>query len=159
LILLSDANVLIDLFHVDGISVLTQLATVEVLDVVFDECTYPDQIQDKITESGITQVVVQPLWIRLAQQYCQGKLSQQDALCLHYAMTFNRTLMTNEKPLRNLCQQKNINHHGILWIIQQAYLKGIVTNVELCKWLSILIAQGSRLPKQELATIRKILNC
>lgn len=159
MILLSDANVLIDLCHVDGISVLTQLASVEVLDVVFDECTYPDQIQDKIIESGITQVVVQPLWIRLAQQYCQGKLSQQDALCLHYAMTFNRVLMTNEKPLRNLCQQKNINHHGTLWIIQQAYEKNVVPNVELCKWLSILVAEGSRMPKQELANMRNLLGC
>ena len=53
---LADANVLIDLVQVDGLSILTKLGQVEVLDIVLAECLYPDQIQNKIPNAFLNLV-------------------------------------------------------------------------------------------------------
>lgn len=100
MIVIADANVLIDLGLVNGLGVLTQLAQVEVLDVVFNECTAPSQLQDLIISVGIQKIEVTIDWLLASRQYQQGELSSPDALCLYYAKTFECGLITNDKPLR-----------------------------------------------------------
>lgn len=156
---LADANVLIDLVQVDGLSILTKLGQVEVLDIVLAECLYPDQIQNKITQSEVKPVEIQQEWLLNAQNYRQGRLSIQDALCFYYAKLFNRILMTNEKPLRRLCEQEGIVCHGTLWIIKQAFEEQLIPSHSLCTWLKILEQQGTRMPKIELENLRKTLGC
>jgi len=55
LILLSDANVLIDLGFVGGLPLLTQIAPTEVLDVVLLECEHERQpgLVQSILDCGI----------------------------------------------------------------------------------------------------------
>jgi hypothetical protein len=100
LILLSDANVLIDLGYVSGLWVLAQLGQVEVLDVVLEECKHPRQptLVDDIYQAGIQVVTVPHEWPALARPYQTKALSFQDVLCLYYAKTFQRSLLTNENP-------------------------------------------------------------
>jgi len=161
LILLSDANVLIDLGYVDGLSVLTQLGTVEVLDVVFDECCHPRQpeLPEAIAAAGIQTVTVTQEWAFLARSYQKGPLSFQDALCLYYAKTYQRLLLTNEKPLRNLCQEQRVSVHGTLWIIQSVYERQLLDAAILCEWLAILSRHNRRLPKAEVSVLKQRLGC
>ncbi|MEO1210041.1 MAG: hypothetical protein AAFX78_10915 [Cyanobacteria bacterium J06638_20] len=161
MILLSDANVLIDLGYVDGLPVLTQLGTVEVLDVVFDECCHPRQpdLPEAIAAAGIQTVIVTQEWAFLARSYQQGTLSFQDALCLYYAKTYQRLLLTNEKPLRNLCQEQQVPVHGTLWVIQSVYERQLLDAAILCEWLAILSHHNRRLPKAEVKVLRQILGC
>jgi len=159
LILVSDANVLIDLGLVNGLEVLTQLTKVEVLDVVFDECTAPQNLQVQILSAGIQKIEVTPDWLMSSQQYKKGPLSSQDALCLYYAKTFNRGLITNEKPLRNLSQNQGITIRGTLWIIREAYEQNLLSSDELCGWISTLIQHGSRMPSQEVIKLRELMGC
>lgn len=161
MILLSDSNVLIDLGYIDGLSVLTQLGTVEVLDVVFDECCHPRQpdLPEAIAAAGIQTVVVTQEWAFLARSYQQGPLSFQDALCLYYAKTYQRLLLTNEKPLRNLCQEQQVPVHGTLWVIQSVYERQLLDAAILCEWLSILSRHNRRLPKAEVRVLRQTLGC
>ena len=159
MILISDANVLIDLGLVNGLTIFTQLAKVEVLDVIFDECTAPSQLQNQIISAGIQKIEVTHDWLRSLIAYHQGSLSFQDALCLYYAKNFNRVLITNDKPLRTLSQQQGIKIHGTLWIIHQAYEQKLLSSNELCAWISTLIQQGSRMPPQEVAKLRALMDC
>jgi len=169
LILLSDANVLIDLGYVDGLSVLRQLGTVEVLDVVFDECCHPRQpdLPEAILRwrgsanaaAGIQTVIVTQEWAFLARSYQQGALSFQDALCLYYAKTYQRLLLTNEKPLRNFCQEQQVPVHGTLWVIQSVYERQLLDAAILCEWLAILSRHNRRLPKAEVSVLRQLLGC
>jgi predicted nucleic acid-binding protein len=161
LILLSDANVLIDLGYVDGLSVLTQLGTVEVLDVVFNECCHPRQpdLPEAIAAAGIQTVTVVQEWVLLARSYQTGPLSFQDVLCLYYAKTYQRLLLTNEKPLRRSCQKQQVPVHGTLWIIQSVYERELLDAAILCEWLSILHQHNRRLPKAEVALLGKLLEC
>ncbi|MBF2034601.1 MAG: hypothetical protein IGR92_03770 [Leptolyngbyaceae cyanobacterium T60_A2020_046] len=161
MILLSDANVLIDLGYVDGLSVLTQLGTVEVLDVVFDECCHPRQpdLPEAIAAADIQTVKVTQEWARSAHSYQTGPLSFQDALCLYYAKTYQRLLLTNEKPLRRCCQEQQVSVHGTLWIVQSIYERQLLDAKILCGWLSTLNRHNRRLPTQEVAILRKLLDC
>ena len=161
MILLSDANVLIDLGYVDGLPVLTQLGTVEVLDIVFDECCHPKQpeLPRAIIAAGIQKVTVLQQWAQLARPYQTGPLSFQDALCLYYAKTYQRLLLTNEKPLRKFCQEQQVPVHGTLWIIQSVYERQLLSSATLCEWLSILNRHNRRLPKAEVNSLKQRLGC
>ena len=159
MILISDANVLIDLGLVNGLTVLTQLTKVEVFDVIFDECTSPGQLQNQIISAGIQKIEVTHDWLRSSTAYHQGSLSSQDALCLYYAKNFSRVLITNDKPLRTRSQQQGIKIHGTLWLIHQAYEQKILSSNKLCAWISTLIQHGSRMPPQEVVKLRALMDC
>lgn len=112
----------------------------------------------KIRAAGIQQIAVSREWVQSAQLYHRGPFSLQDALCFYYAKNFNRLLLTNEKPLRNLCYQEQVSVHGTLWIIQQIDQRRILISAELCKWLSILVQKGIRMPKPELIELASTAN-
>jgi len=161
LILLSDANVLIDLGYVGGLQVLTQLAQVEVLDVVLEECKHPRQpaLVDDICQAGIQVITVSQEWPALASPYQTRALSFQNRLCLYYAKTFQRLLLTNEKPLRQCCQQQQVLVHGTLWIVRSAYDQGLIPSASLCEWLTILSERNRLLPQKEIVALRHLLGC
>ncbi|MEL7509501.1 MAG: hypothetical protein AAFN42_19390, partial [Cyanobacteria bacterium J06554_1] len=87
MILLSDANVLIDLGHVQGLDILCQLESVEVLDVVLEECDHPSQpdLVAKILDAGVQLIETKIEWLQAAQAYRQGNLSPPDLLNFCYA--------------------------------------------------------------------------
>lgn len=61
MILLADANVLIDLWHVKGLHVLTKIAPTEVLDVVLvevDELRHPGLLT-QIDDAGIRVITTE----------------------------------------------------------------------------------------------------
>ena len=159
MIVIADANVLIDLGLVNGLGVLTQLARVEVLDVVFNECTAPSQLQAQIISAGSQKIEVTMDWLLSSQQYHKGELSFQDALCLYYAKIFDRVLITNDKPLRKASQHQGIEIHGTLWIIRQAYEQKISSSNELCEWISTLVKLDRRMPLQEVGKLRDLMGC
>ena len=67
---LADANVLIDLVQVDGLSILTKLGQVEVLDIVLAECLYPDQIQNKIPNAFLNALISPDRCRNLLLKWC-----------------------------------------------------------------------------------------
>lgn len=156
---LVDANVLIDLGFVEGLDVLPALGTAQVLDVVLLECEEPPNLADNIRQAGIQEVEARQEWVKTALPYKTGRLSLPDVLNFYYAKNVGCTLLTNEKPLRNLCQQEQVPFHGLLWIIEQAYQLKLRTADQLCTWLITLEQVGSRLPTAEIAQLRQDLGC
>lgn len=154
-----DANVLIDLGAVNGLNVLSALGESEVLDVVLDECKDPVDLAVNIQNAGIQTVEAQISWIEAAKPYKTARLSLPDVLTFYYAKHCDRTVLTNERPLRNLCDREQVPFHGLLWITEQAYLLNLRTSQQLCTWLITLENMGSRLPTKELAQLREWLNC
>jgi hypothetical protein len=156
---LVDANVLIDLGMVQGLDLLPRLDDSEVLDVVLLECKQPIDLAEQIIATRIQEIESQIEWITNAKSFKTGRLSTQDILNFYYAKAFHRTLLTNEKPLRSLCQREGVRVHGLLWVIEQAHQLQLEPPDCLCQWLLRLEQTGSRFPSQELATLRKFLQC
>lgn len=161
MILLSDANVLIDLGYVDGLSLLTQLAPTEVLDVVLLECEHERQpaLMATIQEVGVTVIPTQASWVGAARAYRSLDLSVQDRLNLFYAKTYGRVLLAGDKPLRDRCQTEGVEVHGSLWLVEQALRKSLVSAEDLCRWLEVWPTLGRRLPLPELQRLAKLLGC
>lgn len=161
MILLSDANVLIDLGYVDGLDVLCHLGQVEVLDVVLQECDHPSQpdLVKTILQIGIQEIQTQRAWVSQAQMYRTGRLSLPDVLNLYYAKAFSRCLLTNEKLLREQCQQQDVTVHGTLWVIQESARRRLRTKAQLCDWLKVLPTLDRRLPSQQINRLRTELGC
>ena len=161
MILLSDANVLIDLGYVDGLELLVQLAPTEVLDLVLDECEHPSQpgLVRAVEEAGVTVVATQANWVTAATAYRVGELSLRDRLNLHYAKTYERILLAGDLPLRERCSKEGVEVHGSLWLVEQAFTLGLITAKELCRWLSVWPTIGRRLPAGELRRLARVLGC
>ncbi len=161
MILLSDANVLIDLGYVDGLSLLVQLAPTEVLDVVLLECEHerqPELIRN-IKEAGVSVVTTQTGWVRQAHAYRAVELSIQDRLNLLYAKTHGRVLLAGDKPLRERCVAESVEVHGSLWLVEQAFTRSLVPAPDLCRWLKVWPSIGRRLPASEIRRLSTLLGC
>ncbi len=163
MILLSDANVLIDMGHVSGLSVLVSIAPIEVLDVVLQECEHDLQpeLVEAIRSAGITEVSSNYELLNEASQYIKtnSRLSIQDSMCLHHAKRHGRVLLTNERPLRTVCDDYAVEVHGTIWIIETAHERRLHTKSELCHWLTILSSANRRLPSVELQRLKHSFGC
>lgn len=161
MILLVDANVLIDLWHVDGISVLPHVAPTEVLDIVLQECDerINPGLHAQVAKSGIQVVKAMPHWWDTAKNMKRGGLSVEDALLLFYATSNGRVVLTNERPLVRACNNLNVCVHGTLWLILQAFQRHLVPANRLCKWLEILPAKERRLPLAEVLRVKRQIGC
>ncbi|EGK12949.1 hypothetical protein HMPREF9374_1102 [Desmospora sp. 8437] len=161
MILLADANVLIDLCLTDGLDVLPRIASTEVLDVVLDECDHPKQprIREQVYEAGIRVISVQYDWLYEADQLRTPNLSTQDSLNLFFARKSKRVLLSNDGPLRERCQELQVEFHGTLWMIEEIHRRNLVEPPKLCRWISILSTSGRRMPPVETKRIKQLIGC
>ena len=158
MILLSDANILIDLGYVDGLALLPQLAPVEVLDVVLQECEHPSQpdLAENVRACGIREITTETRWAKQAKRV-RG-LSLQDALNLYYAERYGRVLLTGDGLLRGQSALLGVEVHGSIWLVEQAYRRELFTADTLCDWLGEW-SRTRRLPGKELRRLRAVLGC
>lgn len=161
MILLADTNVLIDLWHVGGLGILPRIAPTEVLDVVLEECEEARNpgIHEQISVAGITTVPTRMDWWWEARSLKSSRLSDVDTLNLYYALQFKRLLLTNEDPLRQKCGQLNVPVHGTLWVVREACDRHLVPARELCAWLDILPAKGSRFRASDIQQLKQYMGC
>lgn len=161
MILLSDANVLIDLGHVGGLSLLARLAPTEVLDVVLLECEHASQpgLIDVVRSAGVREVATQTAWVRTARAYRSDALSLQDRLNLVYARDNGRVLLGGDRPLRERCVAEGVEVHGSLWLVERAFALELVSPSELCRWLQVWPTLDRRLPIADLKRLNIELGC
>jgi len=160
-ILLSDANVLIDLGYVGGLSILPRISATEVLDVVLQECEHESQpgLIDEVRNSGIVVVTSDLTWLEPARAFRTPALSAEDTLNLYYAKTHGRILLAGDKPLRESCQREGIDVRGSIWLVEEAFSRGLLPATELCRWLHVWPSLGRRFPKIELQRLAELLGC
>lgn len=162
MILLADANVLMDLCYADGLHVLSQIAPTEVLDVVLDECIHPKQpdIEKQVYEAGIKVIQTDEEWFYEALRIKTESLSDEDSLNLYYAKQFSRVLLTNDGALRNRCAELRVPFHGTLWLMEEAYRRSLVDVSELCRWIQVFRENDRRsLPLKETNLLMHKLGC
>jgi hypothetical protein len=161
MILLSDANVLIDIYVVDGFSLVAQLAPMEVLDSVLVEVENRHQkgITDQINAAALTIVPVTNELLLEARTINDRGLSVQDKLNLHYVRKHKRTLLTGDGKLRKLCIAEGTPVAGTFWLIDQVLERQLADARLLCLWLHRLSQLDRFLPADELSKRKKALGC
>jgi predicted nucleic acid-binding protein len=158
LILLADANVVIDLYLVEGLPLVAEIASAEILDYVLEEVDSLEQpgIREKVMESSISVVRAEQEWIK---HVTEKGLSMQDKLNLHYVRQNHRVMLTGEKRMRNICSAEGIEVHGTLWLIDQAKERELRSLKDICRWLDRLSQPDRFLPDDEIQKRREAFGC
>lgn len=161
MILLADANILIDMEHVGAIGVLARIAPCQVLDVVVEECDHESQpnLVRNLLDSGIIVVETTPSLAKCAAQRRSGKISTIDMMHICYAEQHGHIVLAGDRPLRERCVEEGIDVRGSIWIVEEAYRLALVERDELCRWLRVWPAVGRRLPATEIGRLRQELGC
>ncbi|GHF63583.1 putative nucleic acid-binding protein [Deinococcus metalli] len=161
MILLSDANVLMDLGYVGGLRLLPLLGRCEVLTTVLLECMHELQpgLMQQILAAGIVPVEVEQPLVESAVNHPNEILSLSDRQCLIYAQQAGRILLTGDRFLRAEAEGLGVTCHGSVWLVEQAWRLGGFSRGELCGWLSTWPLQKRRLPRAELQRLKHLIGC
>lgn len=161
MILLSDANVLIDFGYVGAVALLPEIAPVEVLDVVLEECRHEHQptLVSDIVECGIVVVETDLEIERGSRALRTDQLSMEDGMNLYYASTRKRVLLAGDLPLRTRASEVGVEVHGSIWLVDRIVERGLADPDDVCRWLERWPVVGRRLPSTELHRVRRMLGC
>lgn len=161
MILLADANILIDLHSVSALSKLASIGEIEVLESVLEECHRGDATCSAVAASFF-RIVAAPLdchEILKAYSVKTDGLSLQDSHCLSYAHMHSRTLLTGDRLLREAAEIMSVKMHGTIWIIDELRASRAVTDSEVCQWLERWRRGRRRLPSNEIARLSRECSC
>ncbi len=163
LILLADANILLDFGWVEGLPFLAALGPLEVLDNVLLEASrdpHLPELETHLKALGVTVIEVPHIWTDGILAVKRGKLSFQDATCLFYGQAAARSVLTNERELRKRCTDLRVDVHGSLWVVEQLHTRALCQKSLLCDWLRRWPTEfGAFLPTSELERLRRVLGC
>jgi|SRR5690554_590234 len=154
-VVITDANILIDLIHLEMFSVLfeSDLFEFKTTDFVFEEL-YDGQkeiLRDIIEEQRFQIIESQEddlTEIFKIKQNTQG-LSIQDCSAWFYAQKLNGMLLTGDASLRKHTKKSGIEVHGILYLFDRMVAGGIIAAQEAFEKLEELKVLNKRLPVKE----------
>ena len=153
MIIVQDANILIDLYEVDLLKSFFALGhETHSTDLVLHEIDQP--VHDYVTSGKIRQHILTPEQLEQVLQIQtslgQGiSLPDSSVLWLTSQLGTNVRLLTGDGKLRQCAEGIGIKVHGLLWILDQLVENKIVSAKEMIGKLEKLRNFGSRLPNDE----------
>ncbi len=151
-ILINDANILIDLVHLDLMNVFIQLEVeLKTTDFVYEELNNEQKaLIQNFVETGSIEIIVTTEgedFDRIAEILANSKgLSFEDCSVWHYAEKLNGILLSGDGRLRNQATASGISVRGILYIFDQLLLNGLLTFDLAIQKIEQLYELNPRLP-------------
>jgi hypothetical protein len=121
LTLLCDTSAFLDLDETIGLTALSTIATVEILETTVHECSFgTDQnIHERVQAAGLLVVNVDGEEMYKIQRQRIIGMSVQDSLNLNYAHQKKRTLLTSELALLETLKSMGGNAVDLHWVTKQ----------------------------------------
>ncbi|MGG6264342.1 hypothetical protein ACQ4M3_00310 [Leptolyngbya sp. AN03gr2] len=117
---LLDTLTLIELHDLNQLKIIAGHVSIAVLDIVLAEfCPSCCDLSGMANHLQLCLVPSETAWLEPARSYCDGCLSLQDALNLHYAKLVRKILITDEPPLQVKCQQEKVQTQTMLWLMER----------------------------------------
>ena len=147
LLLISDANILIDIEAGSLTSVIFRLPfEIAVPDVLFElelRENHPHLLKAGLKVKSLNADSVKKAQL-LIQQYPRPSIMDHSALAL--AMQENCALLTGDKDLRSAAKKEGIVVHGTIWIIEELLNKMLIRQSQAKNGFVAMKDKGSRLP-------------
>lgn len=153
-VLISDSNVLIDLYVVNQLNNMFKLPfAFTVPDILFEE-------ELKINHSNLTTLGLNIMALdaetikytfELSEKY--DKPGRIDLFALALAKNVGCPLLTGDMDLRKVAEEESVALYGTVWIIEQLIISGIITIEEAHSLYDEMKEKKRRLP-WEIATAR-----
>ena len=151
-VLVSDTSVLIDLERGSLLETSFRLP----FEFAVPDLLYRQELQDHggaiLMELGLRVEELDSSGVALALEYWQTcrSLSLPDSFALALAKFHSWTLLSGDRGLRELAEQESVDCHGVLWLIDQMFGRGLATGDDLCAQLQVIAAHPRcRLPRAE----------
>lgn len=151
-LLVSDTSVLIDLERGGMLEALFQLP----FDVGVPDVMYEREIKSwdgpDLVGMGLQVLELEAAGVALAQDYRarDPRLSLPDAFALALAKSGEHMLLAGDGALRTLASSEGVEHHGVLWVLDQLETAGVLTPAQLLTGLTAISSHPRcRLPKDE----------
>ena len=126
-LLVSDTSVLVDLERGDLLKAAFSLPYRFVVPDLLYERELRDYGGETLIALGLVVADLTGDQVRYAQTFRREvpALSLPDAFALALALTDGGTLLTGDRRLRNLASRKGVEHHGLLWLLDQMERRGV----------------------------------
>ena len=151
-LLVSDANVLIDM---DAGGLLKAMFALDynfaVPDILFDEelkAQHPELPKLGLKSLELNEDAVKYV-AELAVEYEQTGVSRNDLFALALARQETCPLLTGDSHLRMVCEDKKIDVHGTLWLVEQMMEQKVIGLAAARRAYHVMRSAGRRLPWNE----------
>ncbi|OGR04945.1 MAG: hypothetical protein A2511_05180 [Deltaproteobacteria bacterium RIFOXYD12_FULL_50_9] len=154
ILLVNDANILIDLLKIGLLSPFFRLAyDFQVADMVLAEIQEDNAValQSFLADGLVTRQEFSFAELKEIQllEIENPSLSIPDCSCLYLCQKNSATLLTGDAALRRVAEQKAIPVHGILWCFDEMVAGGVIPPEKAGEKLRQLMALNPRLPERE----------
>ncbi len=153
-IVIKDACIIFDLVDLDLLGsffslAVTAITTPQVIGEILDE----DQLKaiSAYVDNGLLQVDNSGDYQRMleiAEQY--PGLSTADSSVLEIALRKEAIIFSSDGLLRKISTNKNLTVRGVLWIIEQLFIGGLITKEVALGKLQVYSDINMRAPKKEI---------
>jgi predicted nucleic acid-binding protein len=154
IVLVNDANILIDLLKLDLIDPFFQLhCEFHVTDLVAAEVLEENvkELERYVTDGILIKrsfAFEELQEIRLVKNKHPG-LSIADCSCVYLSTRLSATLLTGDAVLRRAAKRNRIPVHGLFWVFEELLVQSILSKKQAHKKLTKLMEINPRLPKKE----------
>jgi len=149
-IAVTDANIFIDLFELDLLSLFFKLdLTIYTTQEVLLECdrNQREQLQVFITNQKlVVQSISNEEILEMENMNFNRGLSEPDKSVLFVAKNQNGMVISGDKLIRKWCQKNQIEVHGILWVLDKMNQAQLITSEEAIEKLETLLLFNFWLP-------------
>lgn len=158
IVVVNDANLLIDLIKLDLLEAFFQLNwRFHTTNIIFETELYPEQQAELLPYIDRYKLVVHPLSAQdivsiMDLQRMRPQLSDKDCSAFIFAERLNAHLLTSDNALRKFALQSNLRVHGHLWVFDALVNDECLSPQDAIKKLQQLeqINPKLKLPKNEL---------
>ena len=152
MLLVSDANIFIDLEKIGLLNFFSQLdIKISTSDFVFNELNTKQQEIVKMLDIQIYELDPNEL-ITFYNEYNalgQVKISSQDYSIFYFAKKYDAYLLSNDKALRNFSKKHNVTIKGLFYILDLIIDTGKLAKKDLQKSIKLLY-NNKRKPEKEI---------
>lgn len=153
MLLVSDANIFIDLYKINLLDKFDKLDFVlATTDFVFDEL---NKEQRAVLQKLNIEIVAfngneTAIFYSEFQTLQQLHISYQDYSIFYVAKKHNGELLSNDKTLRNFASAKQIKVKGIFYVLDKMVEMDLVSKIDMAEHLALLSKINNRLPINEI---------
>ncbi len=160
MLLISDANIFIDLYKLNLLQLFSELQhSVATTDFVYNEL-YQEQ-KELVDKIGVEVFVSSPeelgTFFQEFQSLGQVSISYQDYSVYDAAKKHDGVVLSNDKRLRNFAKTKGVNVFGLFFILDEMHAQGLVESSVMLSKLELLGTINKRLPTSELDKRKEML--
>lgn len=152
MLLISDANIFIDLYKVGLLSFINYLdIEIATSDFVFNELNKEQKkviktLNVKIYELDANEMII---FFDNYKNLGQKAMTHQDYSIFYFAMKYNGHVLSNDKALRTFSKKQNIEIKGIFYIIDLIIKKNCITSSNMIEILKKLL-ENTWLPREQI---------